>query len=65
MGEGGPALRDRVRVVNNYAGRTRPEVNALRLAAFFAGPVTVLSFDDEDAKAAGTLRAQLDRTELP
>jgi hypothetical protein len=43
------ARQRRMRVVNYYAGRTRPEVNARRLAAFFAGPITVLAFDDEDS----------------
>ncbi|MGO9271260.1 MAG: type II toxin-antitoxin system VapC family toxin [Terriglobia bacterium] len=44
---------------------SRLEVNARRLAAFFAGPITVLSFDDEDARAAGTLRAQLEAVRRP
>lgn len=39
---------------------SQPEANARRLAAFFAGPISLLSFDDEDARAAGTLRAQLE-----
>ncbi len=48
------------------AGKSsRPEVNARRLAAFFAGPITVLPFDDEDARAAGTLRAQLEAVGRP
>ena len=44
---------------------SRPEVNARRVAAFFAGPVAILSFDNEDARAAGTLRAQLERAGRP
>ena len=31
----------------------RPEKNAARVETFFAGPVEVLSFEDEDARAAG------------
>jgi len=44
---------------------SRPEANARRLPAFFAGPITVLPFDDEDARAAGTLRAQLETVGRP
>lgn len=39
---------------------SQPEANARRLAAFFAGPISLLSFDNEDARVAGTLRAQLE-----
>ncbi len=41
------------------------EANFRRLAAFFAGPITLLSFDDEDARAAGTLRGQLEAVGRP
>jgi tRNA(fMet)-specific endonuclease VapC len=47
------------------AKSSRPEANARRLAAFFTGPITLLSFDDEDARAAGTLRAQLEAEGRP
>ncbi len=44
---------------------SRPEANAERLAAFFAGPIGLLPFDDEDARAAGTLRASLEAAGRP
>lgn len=47
------------------AKSSRPEANARRLAAFFAGPVNLLPFDDEDARAAGTLRANLESAGRP
>jgi tRNA(fMet)-specific endonuclease VapC len=34
--------------------------NARRVETFFAGPVTCLAFEDEDAKAAGSIRAALE-----
>ncbi len=43
----------------------RPEKNAARVETFFAGPVEVLSFEDEDARAAGKLRAALERVGKP
>ncbi len=47
------------------AESSRPEANARRLAAFFAGPIGLLPFDDEDARAAGTLRASLEAAGRP
>jgi tRNA(fMet)-specific endonuclease VapC len=44
---------------------TKAEANARRLAAFLAGPVGLLPFDHEDAKAAGALRAQLEAEGRP
>jgi tRNA(fMet)-specific endonuclease VapC len=44
---------------------SQPEANARRLAAFLAGPLSLLSFDEEDARAAGTLRAQLEAEGRP
>jgi tRNA(fMet)-specific endonuclease VapC len=33
--------------------------------AFMSGPISLLSFDDEDAKAAGTIRAALELPDRP
>jgi tRNA(fMet)-specific endonuclease VapC len=38
----------------------RPEANASLVNTFFAGPVTRLAFEPEDAKVAGRLRASLE-----
>ena len=38
----------------------RKESNAVRLVAFFAGPLEWTLFDEEDARAAGTIRAKLE-----
>jgi tRNA(fMet)-specific endonuclease VapC len=43
----------------------RPEANADRLAVFLAGPVEVVDFDDEDARAAGQVRATLEAAGTP
>ncbi|MFZ0519582.1 MAG: type II toxin-antitoxin system VapC family toxin [Candidatus Acidiferrales bacterium] len=43
----------------------RPESNAKRVAAFFAGPVISLPFDDEDARQAGHVRAALELSGQP
>ena len=37
----------------------RPDANRQRLQTFFAGPLRPLAFEEEDAQAAGTLRANL------
>jgi tRNA(fMet)-specific endonuclease VapC len=42
------------------AKSSRPESNAQRVETFFAGPVTCLAFEDEDAKAAGSVSAALE-----
>jgi len=36
-----------------------------RLETFLAGPITLLSFDDEDARVAGTIRATLQASGTP
>jgi tRNA(fMet)-specific endonuclease VapC len=36
------------------------EFNAKRLETFFAGPIIVLAFDDEDARITGVIRAALE-----
>jgi tRNA(fMet)-specific endonuclease VapC len=38
----------------------QPEANRQRLEAFFAGPIALLAFDDEDAQSAGAIRAALE-----
>jgi tRNA(fMet)-specific endonuclease VapC len=43
----------------------RRESNLKRLAEFFAGPLETLAFEEEDARIAGTLRAQLERRGKP
>jgi len=42
------------------AKSARQEVNARRVETFFAGPVAVLPFEEEDAKSAGRIRANLE-----
>lgn len=42
------------------AKSARPQANRQRLAAFFAGPVGPLTFDEEDGQAAGEIRASLE-----
>jgi tRNA(fMet)-specific endonuclease VapC len=42
------------------ANSARVSWNNERLETFLAGRVTVLSFDDEDARAAGSIRADLE-----
>lgn len=44
---------------------TRPEATARQVEAFFAGPVALLPFDEEDARAAGKLRADLESVGRP
>jgi tRNA(fMet)-specific endonuclease VapC len=39
---------------------SQPEANRQRLGAFFAGPIALLDFDDEDAQSAGAIRAALE-----
>jgi tRNA(fMet)-specific endonuclease VapC len=43
----------------------RPESNTARLEAFFAGPLEWALFDDEDARAAGTIRGELEAVGKP
>ncbi len=41
------------------------EANAVRVTAFFGGPIGVLPFDNEDAQVAGTMRADLETKGKP
>ena len=43
----------------------RKESNTRRLETFFAGPLEWTLFDDEDARAAGTVRAELEAAGKP
>ena len=47
------------------AKSSRPEVNRQRLETFFAGPITVLAFEEQDAQVAGSLRTALETTGKP
>ncbi|MGH9469264.1 MAG: type II toxin-antitoxin system VapC family toxin [Terriglobia bacterium] len=47
------------------AKSARQEANRQRLETFFAGPIMPLPFDDQDAKAAGTLRAMQEAAGKP
>lgn len=42
------------------AKNSRQEANARRVETFFAGPVNLLPFEDEDARHAGEIRADLE-----
>ena len=41
------------------------EANQSRLQAFLAGPLTLVGFDEEDARTAGTIRAALEKVGRP
>ena len=43
----------------------RKESNAKRLDAFFAGPLEWTPFDEDDARAAGVVRAELEASGTP
>ena len=43
----------------------RKDSNTQRLEAFFAGPLELTLFDEDDARAAGTVRAELDAVGQP
>jgi tRNA(fMet)-specific endonuclease VapC len=47
------------------ARSSRQETNTRRVETFFAGPVSLLAFEEEDAKAAGRLRASLETAGKP
>jgi tRNA(fMet)-specific endonuclease VapC len=47
------------------AKSTREEINRQRLEAFFEGPVSILPFEDEDARVAGKVRAALEKKGKP
>ncbi len=44
---------------------SRLEATAREVESFFAGPVALLPFDDEDARAAGNIRAELETIGRP
>jgi tRNA(fMet)-specific endonuclease VapC len=65
---GGRALVSSIAAFELWYGvakSTRQEFNRKRLEIFLSGPVTVLSFSDADAQAAGTIRAALEATGKP
>ncbi len=41
------------------------EANTERLKTFFAGPIRVMVFDEEDARATGSIRAQIEAAGRP
>jgi tRNA(fMet)-specific endonuclease VapC len=43
----------------------RPEANARLVETFFAGPVSLLAFESEDARVAGRVRASLEAVGKP
>jgi tRNA(fMet)-specific endonuclease VapC len=47
------------------AKSSRQEFNTGRLHAFLSGPVALLQFSDDDARAAGFIRAQLEASGTP
>jgi tRNA(fMet)-specific endonuclease VapC len=47
------------------AKSTRPENNAQRLARFLSGPVSILPFQEEDARTAGEIRAETEAIGRP
>ncbi len=47
------------------AKSARRQDNAKRLAAFFAGPIDLIAFDDADARSAGAVRAALEAAGTP
>jgi tRNA(fMet)-specific endonuclease VapC len=47
------------------AKSARRQANRQRLETFFAGPLELVPFDDEDARAAGEVRAALESAGMP
>jgi len=47
------------------AKSARQQANAKLLATFFAGPLSMLAFDEEDAKVVGKLRAEIEAAGKP
>jgi tRNA(fMet)-specific endonuclease VapC len=47
------------------AKSSRPEINATLVDAFFAGPVRLIAFEEEDARATGSIRAALEAAGRP
>jgi tRNA(fMet)-specific endonuclease VapC len=44
---------------------SRPEFNARSVEGFFSGPIACLGFEEEDARAAGSIRATLEAVGKP
>ena len=68
LGSGEQAHVSTVVVFELWYGVARsahPEANAKRVEAFVAGPVSLLPFDNEDAKAAGKIRAAVEAAGKP
>jgi predicted nucleic acid-binding protein len=51
--------------VNPSAAGGRKEVNTERSNIFLAAPMALTAFDEEDARIAGTIRAQLEAAGRP
>ena len=47
------------------AKSAQQESNTSRLETFLAGPISLLSFDEEDARAAGRIRAAVEKAGRP
>jgi tRNA(fMet)-specific endonuclease VapC len=47
------------------AKSARPDLNTAKVETFFAGPIRLLAFEEEDAKAAGTIRAAMESVGRP
>lgn len=47
------------------AKSTQQESNTSRLESFLAGPISLLAFDEEDARAAGRIRAVVEKIGRP
>jgi tRNA(fMet)-specific endonuclease VapC len=47
------------------AKSARPQMNTERLQTFLAGPIDIAMFDDDDARRAGAVRADLERAGTP
>jgi len=47
------------------AKSTHQETNARKVEAFFAGPVSILPFEEEDARVAGSIRAAAEAAGKP
>jgi tRNA(fMet)-specific endonuclease VapC len=50
---------------HGVAESSRHEANSQRVETFFAGPVSLLSFDADDAAKAGAVRAELEFSGKP
>jgi tRNA(fMet)-specific endonuclease VapC len=68
LGAGGQAFASTVVVFELWYGVAKSahqETNARRLETFLSGPVRMLSFEEEDAKAAGKVRASIEASGKP